>query len=138
MGHWKGRLRVVLGFFMVAIGISHFLRPQPFVNIVPAFLPAPLALVLVSGFFEVLGGVALFVTRFRRAASVGLVLLYLSVFPANINMVIHPELGGGVPLWALWLRLPFQVLFIAWAVWVGGPGGAPRRDAGLAGQGSGR
>jgi uncharacterized membrane protein len=131
MDLWRRRLRVVLVVFMVGIGIGHFVRPGPFVSIVPASLPAPLLLVLVSGFFEVLGGVGLLVPRARRAASLGLVLLYLSVFPANINMVMHPELGAGVPLWALWARLPFQVVLIAWALWVGGSGGAD--DAGLAG-----
>jgi uncharacterized membrane protein len=136
MDVWRKRLRVVLVVFMIAIGIGHFVRPQPFVSIVPAFLPAPLVLVLVSGFFEVLGGVGLLVPRARRAASVGLVLLYLSVFPANINMVMHPELGEGIPLWALWARLPFQVLFIAWALWAGG--GRQPGDAGLAGRGAAR
>jgi uncharacterized membrane protein len=136
MDLWRRRLRVVLVVFMVAIGLGHFAFPRPFVSIVPAFLPAPLLLVLVSGFFEVLGALGLLVRRVRRAASVGLALLYLSVFPANINMVMHPELGAGIPLWALWARLPFQVLFIAWALWAGG-GGEPR-DAGLAGERAGR
>jgi len=136
MDLWRRRLRVVLVVFMVAIGIGHFVRPQPFVSIVPASLPAPLLLVLVSGFFEVLGAVGLLLPRVRRAASLGLVLLYLSVFPANINMVMHPELGAGIPLWALWARLPFQALFIVWALWAGG-GGVPG-DAGLAGKGADR
>jgi uncharacterized membrane protein len=136
MDLWRKRLRVVLAVGMIAIGIGHFARPQAFVGIVPAFLPAPLLLVLVSGFFEVLGGAGLLVPRGRRAASVGLVLLYVAVFPANINMVVHPELGGGAPVWALWLRLPFQALFIAWALWAGG--GASRRDAVLAGEGADR
>jgi uncharacterized membrane protein len=137
MDRWRKRLRVVLAVFMVAIGIGHFAAPGPFVSIVPGFLPAPLLLVLVSGFFEVLGGVGLLVPRVRRAASFGLVLLYLSVFPANINMVVHPELGAGVPLWALWARLPFQVALVAWALWAGG-GGPVTGETGLAGKGAGR
>jgi uncharacterized membrane protein len=54
----------------------------------------------------------------RRAAGIGLVLLYVAVFPANVNMVIHPALGGTVPLWALWVRLPLQLVLIALALWV--------------------
>ena len=46
-------------------------------------------------------------------------LLYIAVFPANINMALHPELGGGVPEWSLWARLPLQFVLIAWALWVG-------------------
>jgi uncharacterized membrane protein len=133
----RERARLLLAFIMVAMGILHFAMPGPFVRIVPAALPAPLALVLVSGVFEVLGGIGLLVPRVRRAASVGLVLLYLAVFPANINMTMHPE-AFGVPAWALWARLPLQALFIAWALWtgewtgewVGGViGGGPRKPS---------
>jgi uncharacterized membrane protein len=140
MEPWRRRLRVVLVVFMVCIGVGHFVRPQPFVSIVPAFLPAPMALVLVSGFFEVLGGLGLLVSRVRRLASFGLVLLYLAVFPANINMALHPELGQGIPAWALWGRLPFQVLFIALALWVGKTGASEEvaRARSLAGQGADR
>jgi uncharacterized membrane protein len=127
MERWRGRSRVVLATFMVAIGMVHFVVPGPFVNIVPRALPAPLALVFVSGFFEVLGGVGLLMPRARRAASVGLVLLYVAVFPANVNMALHPELGQGIPAWALWGRLPLQVLFILWALWAGRPDRASSR-----------
>jgi uncharacterized membrane protein len=119
MNPWRRRLRLLLVVVMVTIGLAHFVWPRPFVGIVPSLLPAPLLLVLVSGFFETLGGVGLLVPRVRRAASLGLVLLYVAVFPANINMVVHPELGAGIPLWALWARLPLQALFIVWALWVG-------------------
>ena len=116
----RQRMRVVLAAIMIGIGVVHFVLPGFFVSIVPAALPAPYALVLISGFFEVLGGVGLLLARTRRAASYGLVLLYLAVFPANINMVVHPELGRGLPEWSLWARLPLQFVLIAWALWAGG------------------
>ncbi|HEX3769551.1 MAG TPA: hypothetical protein VHV30_01745 [Polyangiaceae bacterium] len=132
-GFWtdtrRRRLRGVLASIMIGIGVLHFAMPGPFVSIVPSALPYPRALVLISGFFEVLGGVGLLVPRVRRAASVGLVLLYLAVFPANINMTLHPEIsaGIGIPTWALWARLPLQAVFIAWALWVGGNGRPARQ-----------
>lgn len=106
---------------MTAIGVLHFVNPEPFIKIVPAFLPAARALVLVSGFFEIAGGVGLLVPRTRRWASYGLIALYLAVFPANVNMAVnHIQIGASpMPVWAMWMRLPFQVLFIAWAWWVG-------------------
>jgi uncharacterized membrane protein len=56
----------------------------------------------------------------RRAAGIGLIALYLAVFPANINMAVNNIALGAdpVPTWALWARLPLQVVFIAWAYWV--------------------
>jgi len=105
---------------MIAIGVLHFVRPKPFVRIVPKFLPAPLPLVYISGFFEVLGGVGLLIPGTRPWAAWGLIALYVAVFPANIYMLTHnislnPK--KPIPRWALWARLPFQFLFIAWAYW---------------------
>jgi uncharacterized membrane protein len=104
---------------MVSVGALHFLTPEFFVRIVPDYLPAHMALVEVSGVFEILGGAGILVPRVRRMASFGLVALYVAVFPANVNMVVHPELGGNVPAWLLWARLPLQAGIIAWALWAG-------------------
>ncbi len=110
----------VLALAMIAIGILHFVQPKPFVRIVPKFLPAPLALVYISGFFEIAGGVGLLIPATRVAAAWGLIALYIAVFPANIYMLTHnislnPK--KSIPRWALWARLPFQFVFIAWAYW---------------------
>ena len=114
---------LLLAAVMIAIGVLHFARPKPFVRIVPKFLPAPLALVYISGFFEILGGVGLLIPDTRAWAAWGLVALYVAVFPANIymltnNISLNPK--KPIPRWALWLRLPFQFLFIAWAYWFTG------------------
>ena len=114
----KRIFRVFCGFSMVAIGVMHFVQPAGFVKIVPAWLPAPLALVLISGLFEILGGLGLFVRRAHRLAAWGLIALYIAVFPANINMAVHgiqPD-GTHIPALVLWARLPFQALFI-WLAW---------------------
>ena len=120
--------RVVLGVAMIGVGIDHFLNPSPFVRIVPAALPSPELLVAVSGVCEVALGALLFVPRLRAYAGLGLVALYLAVFPANINMAVnHIQLtpGGTLPVWAMWARLPLQALFIAWALWVRRDGAPP-------------
>jgi uncharacterized membrane protein len=110
----------LLAFAMVAIGTLHFVRPKPFVRIVPKYLPAPLALVYISGFFEILGGLGLLIPGTRSWAAWGLIALYIAVFPANVYMLSHDislDPRKPIPRWALWLRLPFQFLFIAWAYW---------------------
>ncbi len=104
---------------MIGVGIDHFAAPEFFVRIVPDWLPAHLMLVWISGFFEALGGLGLLVPRVQRAASIGLCALYVAVFPANINMVVHPELGHGIATWLLWARLPLQIGIIALVWWVG-------------------
>jgi uncharacterized membrane protein len=112
-------LRHALAGAMVAVGVVHFAVPQWFVAIIPAALPAHLTLVFISGVFEILGGVGLLVGRVRRAASFGLVALYVAVFPANVNMVLEPRASHGIAPWLLWARLPLQAVFIAWALYVG-------------------
>jgi uncharacterized membrane protein len=114
-------LRAVLGVAMIGIGVVHFVQPEPFVRIVPSWLPAPLVLVWVSGVFEVLGGVGLFVPRARRVAGLGLCALYVAVFPANVNMAVNHLTFDGVtpvPPVLLWGRLPLQAVLIALAWWV--------------------
>ncbi len=46
MTHFKRIVRITFGALFVAIGVLHFVRPTPFVAIVPPYLPWPTALVL--------------------------------------------------------------------------------------------
>lgn len=113
-------LRVVLAVVMVGAGIKHFTDADIFVAMVPSPLPHPLWLVWISGVAEIAGGLGILVPAVRRAAGLGLIALYLAVFPANVNMALHdiPLGAAHVPPWALWARLPLQGLLIAWAWWV--------------------
>jgi uncharacterized membrane protein len=115
----KSILRWVLTVIMVAQGINHFVSADAHVAMMPAELPWPLALVYISGVAEIAGGLGLILPQTRRAAAWGLVLLLLAVFPANINMAVNdiPLAGRDLPAWALWARLPFQLVFLAWAYW---------------------
>ncbi len=109
---------VVLGVFFIAAGTNHFLHPAPYLRIVPASLPAHPLLVGVSGVFECLGGFGVLIWRTRRLAGIGLIALLVAVFPANIEMAQHPERYtdmGSAPLF--YVRLPLQLLLIAWVWW---------------------
>ena len=110
-----------LAFLVVLFGVAgimHFVRPGPFVNIVPLWLPHPGFVVAVSGLAEVLGAAGLIPRRTRQAAGAGLIALLVAVFPANIKMLVDAIATGASPAWqaALWIRLPVQPLLI-WMVW---------------------
>ena len=111
--------RVILALSISIIGVLHFAIPVPFIRIVPPQLPYPEALVYISGFFEILGGIGLLVPTVSRAAAWGLIALFIAVFPANINQAINNIPIEGIPHNQLlyWFRLPFQAVLIAWA-WV--------------------
>lgn len=104
---------VFLWFFIG--GIMHFVATDTEARIVPPWMPWPVAAVLVSGVFELLGAAGLLIGATRRAAGIGLFLLTLAVTPAHIYMLQRPDLFP-VPLWALWLRLPIQVALL-WLIW---------------------
>lgn len=115
----KTALRWLLTVLMVAAGANHFRDPDVYVAMMPAALPAHLALVYVSGVAEIAGGLGLILPATRRLAAWGLVLLLLAVFPANINMAVNGLPLGTRPLepWQLWGRLPLQAVLVAWAWW---------------------
>ena len=116
---FKSIVRTVAAAAMTYVGIRHFTDPATFVAIVPAMLTAKLALVYISGAAEIAGGLGLVLPVTRRLAAWGLILLYIAVFPANVNMALHhlPLGDQQVPEWALWARLPLQAVFIALAYW---------------------
>lgn len=115
----KTVLRWVFTVVMVAAGANHFITPETYLAMMPDALPAHAALVAVSGVAEIAGGLGLILPATRKLAAWGLVALFVAVFPANLNMAIHdlPLGGRSVPGWALWARLPLQLVFLAWAFW---------------------
>lgn len=119
MNKRKEVFRVILTISMIVVGVLHFLKPEPFVKIVPDYLPYHLELVYISGFFEILLGIGLLIPAVSSAASWGLIVLFIAVFPANINQVVNNIAIEGIPHNQLlyWIRLPFQAVLIAWAWW---------------------
>ncbi|MBD2612727.1 DoxX family protein [Nostoc punctiforme FACHB-252] len=119
MNQHKERLRVILAIAIIVVGVTHFLIPAPYVKIMPPQLPYPLALVYLSGFYEILGGIGLLVPPVSQAAAWGLIALFIAVFPANINMAVNHIKLEYIPdsPWVHVVRLPFQAVLIAWAWW---------------------
>jgi uncharacterized membrane protein len=109
--------RVVMGGMYVVAGVGHFVATRMYERIMPGYIPFPWhhALVLLSGVAEILGGIGVIVPGRRRAAAWGIVCLLVAVWPANLWMAMHPWLFPGVPVWAMWVRLPLQVPLIWWA-----------------------
>jgi uncharacterized membrane protein len=107
-------LSVVFLWFLVG-GIAHFAATQTEMRIVPPYVPWPRAAVIVSGVFELLGAAGVLWRPTRQIAGLGLIALTLAVTPAHIYMLQQPGLFG-VPVWALWLRLPIQVGLL-WLIW---------------------
>ena len=113
-------LIIISSIFYTIVGIKHFINPEFFLAIVPPYLPYHLELVYISGFFEILFGIMILFPRYRFYGSIGLILLLLAVFPANIYLAQSKEaqvtIGTSQQI-ATW-RLPIQGLLIFVAYWI--------------------
>ena len=109
---FRAVFRWLLAAFFIAAGLNHFRDAEFYRAMMPAWLPWPGALVQVSGIAEVLGGLGVLVPAVRHIAGWGLIALLVAVFPANLQLALHPvDLPGlALPGWALWARLPLQVV----------------------------
>ena len=112
---WRKLSLLAFSAFFVNIGIDHFVNPEFYLTIMPPMMPLHLEAVYISGFFEILGGLGLLISRFRKISGWGLLALLIAVYPANIYMAITPEAFPDIPIYALYLRLALQFLFFLWA-----------------------
>ncbi len=101
------------------VGVRHFIDPDFFLAIMPNYLTFHLEFVYLSGIAEVVLGLMLLSKKTRKTGSIGLIILLILVFPANIHLV-QSELSQsilGVTKSQSIYRLPFQGLFILIAYW---------------------
>lgn len=117
-------LRLLLAALFLAAGTLHLRHPEPFLLIMPPWIPLHRACVLVSGVFELLGGVGLLIPmrQVQVTTGWGLTLLLIAVFPANIYMSVDKIQVAGlhIPSWLAWARLPLQPLLMVAVIWVTG------------------
>lgn len=113
----KTILKYLLCIFFVIAGVMHFANPEFYLKMMPPYLPWHLGLVYVSGVFEIVLGILLIIPKYTRLAAWGLIALLIAVFPANIYLAMNPQLMPNASPTAHLIRLPFQLVFIAWAWW---------------------
>lgn len=105
----------LIGVLFAIAGSLHFVWPRAYQAIVPPFLSHPRELVVISGVFEILGGLGVMLPATRVFAAWGLIALLLAVLPANIYMATDSARFRSVaPAWGLWARLPLQFVLIWW------------------------
>lgn len=118
---WRHAARYGLACMFAVTSLSHFTAPRTdLIRLVPGFLPYPAALVSHRGIrtrrcrraAPALG---------HRAAAVGLVILLVAMFPANV-VAAHEGLGvGRKPATPLWFRALVQSAGLALLLWTPRP-----------------
>lgn len=122
--HTRRRLvgRLALGGALLVAGISHLTTArQEFQAQVPSWVPLdPDLVVVLSGVVEIALGAALVVVprRFRPALGLVVAAFFVAVFPGNISQLVTRTDAFGLDSdLARALRLPFQPVLVAWALW---------------------
>src|SRR5437899_3103411 len=86
---WDGALRVALAAMFLFTAVSHF-HPRTrgdLVRMVPPALPAPGALVTITGALELMGAIGLLLPSTAVAAAYCLLALLVLMLPANVHAV---------------------------------------------------
>ena len=118
---WVLAARVFVTIWFVIGGVMHFANPEPFLRIMPPYIPYHLACVSISGAFELLGAIGLWIKPSRSLAGYGLMALTVAVTLANVHMYQHPELFPSIPEWLLLVRFPVQTALIWLIFWCSRP-----------------
>ncbi|MGI8492552.1 MAG: DoxX family protein [Acidimicrobiales bacterium] len=101
-------------------GAIHLVHPATFIGIVPGFLPAKTALVVVSGVAELVCAAGLW--RRSRWAGIAAAALLVAIWPANLQMALNAQQGHHLATQIEdWMRLPLQIPLI-WCAWQSGRG----------------
>ncbi|ORA56116.1 hypothetical protein [Mycobacteroides franklinii] len=106
-----------LAAVLLGVGVVHFVAPKPFDDIVPAELPGNARFyTYASGVAELGTGALLLAPKTRRLGGTIAALLFIAVFPANVNMVrLWWDKPLPLKLGAI-ARLPLQIPMITEAL----------------------
>jgi uncharacterized membrane protein len=114
----KNLLICIMGLGYIWVGISHFYNTSFFLKIMPPSFPYHLESVFISGICEILFGCGLLFRKTRYYASIGIILLLIAVFPANIYLAFNEGVQNEIGISsfaASWVRLPIQFVLIGLA-----------------------
>ncbi|MEA2825770.1 MAG: hypothetical protein QOG43_209 [Actinomycetota bacterium] len=103
-----------LAGFLVVAGVAHFVIPRPYQRIIPRVLADPAFWVRWSGVAEIACAALVVHPRTRRTGAIAAAVLFLVVFPANVQMALDTN------SLIAWARLPLQIPLVVWAGQVAG------------------
>jgi uncharacterized membrane protein len=123
----SARSACLLAGLLATAGVTHFLRPDPYDEIVPDALPGdPRAWTQASGAAEVALAAAVALPATRRAGGLLAAGFFAAVFPANVKMAYDWRHKRAPLKAAAYARLPLQVPLVLWAIKVSRSAGPAR------------
>lgn len=113
--------RVALAVMLCVTASAHFTSPEALAAMIPPVLPAPMALVYLTGVIEIAFAILLVLPATAKPPlGWALVAFFVAVLPANVYSAVREVGLGGHGAAYLWFRIPLQLLFIGWAAYFTG------------------
>ncbi len=109
-------LYLMAGMYVFA-GLMHFIKPKAYIRIMPRYLPNHRQLVYLSGFIEIMLGIALCIPKLKNIAIAGIIAMLLVFLLVHFYMLSGEKEAAGIPRWILILRIPLQFGLMYWAYW---------------------
>ena len=98
-------------------GVAHFVNPEFFDEIVPHALPgSPRSWTYVSGVAELACAIAVARPATRRVGGLAAALVFVAVFPANVQMAVDWRSRPAREQAAAYGRLPLQIPLVLWGL----------------------
>jgi uncharacterized membrane protein len=112
--------RIGMSVMLLFTAIGHFAFPRGMMMMIPAFIPARLILVYITGSIEIIAAIGLQIESVKTPTGILLIIFFILILPANIYAAakqIDYQTGrdNGYGLNYLWFRVPLQIFFIIWA-----------------------
>jgi uncharacterized membrane protein len=110
------RARVGLSLFFLVAASQHFVNTEAMAAMIPPSIPYQIGLTYLTGVFELLGAIGVWIPGLVRLTGFLLILLLIGILPANIYSAFNRvDFGGhGAGPAYLLVRVPFQLFVIWW------------------------
>ena len=114
---WWTALRIALAAMFLLTASAHWgKRRADLIRMVPAVFSRPNVLVTMTGVCEIAGAVGLLIPGLAPIAAIGLALLLIAIFPANVRAARDRIAIAGRPPTPLPVRATIQVIFLLAAI----------------------
>jgi uncharacterized membrane protein len=113
---WSLIFRSWISAVFLVIGTLHFVSPAGVVELIPPFIPFRLFFSYASGVLELALAIGMW-TRYRRIAGMTMIAVLAAFLPFNIYgwTIASNSVNYVDDPYYLWLRVPLQAVFIAFA-----------------------
>ncbi|MDR9855030.1 DoxX family protein [Paenibacillus sp. VCA1] len=111
---WHTSLQAAVAAMLLLTASAHWgTRRRDLIRMVPPVFPRPDWIVTATGLLELAGAVGILIPAVSKAASIGLAMLLVAMFPANVRAAKEKLTIGGRPVPKLFPRTLLQFVFLA-------------------------